>query len=103
MKQIEFEGKIYCVVEWQKPEDSDYGLGEVVYAIYPMKYDASPLPAVAQEKHRFIPLNRTFKSESGEIPQPLYVIGIPVIGGIGYAVKCPEIYNKIGDCRNETD
>ena len=78
MKLIEFEGKKYKPFEWQKPEDTDYAIGEVCFGIFPAKYGDGPFLLVANGDKTFRPLYFDFKA--GEDIQPLYVLEMPGIG-----------------------
>ena len=96
MKLIKHEGQCYWEMSWQKPEDTDYFLGECCYGIYPMTCYTAPVLVMANGDRTFRPVHHDF----GNI-QPLYVLGIPAINETTF-VRCPDYYNQVGDARDET-
>ena len=99
---IHHKGKVYQIIEWQKPEDTDYALGEVVVAVYPAAYFTAPILAMAQDNQKFVPLYYKWKSKSKQMPQPLYVMPMPAIGKSGFVVEAPEEIANVGDARDES-
>ena len=77
MKTIEIEGKLYEPFEWQKPEDTDYPIGEICFGIYAAQYGDGPYLIVANGDKTFEPFNFRFKEE---VVQPLFVLPMPGIG-----------------------
>jgi len=82
MKLIELDGKKYKPYGWQKPEDTDYPIGEVCFGIYAAKYGDGPYTIVSYGDKTFQPLEFKFKTE--EDVQPLYVLPMPGIDRKGF-------------------
>jgi len=87
MRTIEHEGKLYRVLVWQKPEDTEYDAGHVCYGVYPAKYGDGPYLIVAKGDKTFKTLYFTFTNGD---PQPLYVLDIPAIPELDCLVEWSE-------------
>ena len=91
MDIIEYNGKKYKSFEWQKPEDTDYSIGDLCFGIFAAKYGDGPYLIVANGDKTFRPYDFEFKTD--EKVQPLYVLEMPGIGIHGFR----ELY------KHETD
>lgn len=81
MKLIEFDGVKYIPFEWQKPEDTDYAIGEICFGIYAAIYGDGPYLIVANGDKTFRPFGFRFKTDKDV--QPLLVLTMPGIGRKG--------------------
>ena len=88
MKLIEIDGKKYKPFEWQKPEDTDFAIGEICFGLFTAEYGSGPYLIVANGDKTFQPYGG-FRSKVHVGVQPLYVLEMPGVG-----IKCfRELYS----------
>ena len=94
----EIDGKKYQVLEWQRPEETDYMVGHCCFGIYAAKYSKAPYLVMAHGDKTFSPVGASFTG--GEDPQPLLVLDVPTFNQ-PCLVKAPKEYDLVGDIREE--